>query len=176
MTGTTCANKFFVGLYENGGTNTPSDYKYIGGDTGYHLTYLKQTASKIYPFLLHENLPESHQCVCGQHIHENCYLLNLKTNKIVVVGNCCIKRYTPNEAIKRCLLCNTPKKHMKGGICTMCKIPSSFDDYVVSFGKHKGNTFKNVLIEQFNYCSWILSNNFFKDKNTPLYRYLKYHS
>lgn len=69
--------------------------------------------------------PYSTKCECGHVISENCYIKNIKTNEILVVGNCCIlkfyksvvdditKFHKESKKIKRKTLKLIPKKYQE---------------------------------------------------------------
>lgn len=166
--------RFFDNLFLAGGTSDRNDYHYVGGDAGQRKDYFTLTAGTLYPWLGGVQVPHAHRCVCGVAISENCYLTNIKTHAIVTVGNCCIKKFMPEQATKRCLVCSTPKKHMKDGTCSDCKQKAKSGDRVVTFGKHKGKTYEKVRESDPQYCAWVLGQTDFKYKH--FYDYLHYFS
>lgn len=98
---------------------TNSNWKYCGGRNGHHLNYFKLCFK-------HDKLPEIEtNCVCGHHIEENCYITDGK--EILVLGNCCIKKFIPKSS-RTCENCGEPHKNRivnrcndcRKGICDVC--------------------------------------------------------
>jgi len=88
-------------------------WRYAGGNKGRHFNYFKM----LYP---KELLPEkSNECVCNQSIIENCYISY--QDEIIIVGNCCIKRFIP-QSTRTCELCNQPHITRTQNRCKDCKI------------------------------------------------------
>lgn len=95
------------------------DWVYSGGSEGRHLRYWKlRTKGEKTPDL------DDH-CVCGHAIRENCYIENSKDPndiQILVLGNCCIKRFLPKEASGRtCEKCRSPHRNRKDNLCHPCR-------------------------------------------------------
>ena len=84
--------KFIKGLKNYGLTYDEiknSNWKYCGGNTGRHLKYFKLCCKN-------DDLPDKvDECVCGHHINENCYITD--GERILVLGNCCIKKFIPKN-------------------------------------------------------------------------------
>ena len=59
-------------------------------------------------------------CVCHQPIMWNCYLLTPDGRDIVVVGNCCIKRFTDNQ-LRTCCVCSEPHRNRNYDLCNFHK-------------------------------------------------------
>jgi len=99
--------------------NNPTNYIYYGGDKGSHLTYWNMaTARKNI-----EKPPHTTKCLCGHQIQENCYIKHIKTGKILVCGNCCIKRFLPTEQRGRtCDRCQKPHRNRNINLCNECKV------------------------------------------------------
>lgn len=97
---------------------TWDDFKlffYAGGDTKRHLEYFLSKMGGI-------SQPDKAQnCACGQVIVENCYVTRKAKDIVVVMGNCCIKRYVPTGMSKTCEICNKPHKNRKDDICKKCR-------------------------------------------------------
>lgn len=88
------------------------DWKYYGGNKGSHKNYFEKTLKQsIHP-------PPTDKCVCGQSISENCYIIN--ENKILVLGNCCIKKFVPKSG-RTCEICEKPHKNRKVNRCKDCR-------------------------------------------------------
>ena len=86
--------------------------KYIGGDKGRHARYWKMLYNdESFP-------PKQQKCICGHIIKENCYILY--EDKILVVGNKCIKKFTPNYN-RTCEICGETHKSRKVNRCKNCK-------------------------------------------------------
>ncbi len=99
---------------------------YCGGDHDDHLNYWKMRnntkqlmGKKEWSFPPHES-----HCACGHFIKNNCYITNKK--KILVVGNCCIKRFLLKKS-RVCEVCTADHKNRKYNLCDECK--PKFDIY-----------------------------------------------
>ncbi len=91
-----------------------NNWHYSGGNKGSHLNYYKLVYKNI-------EIPSySSKCICGHDISENCYITDGKT--IMVLGNCCIKRFLPKEKSGRtCENCGSPHKNRVCNLCNICK-------------------------------------------------------
>ena len=117
--------KFIQGLWEQYYL-TPEDlindnYKYCGGDGG---TEHKTTRHYNYWVMKYGNTPfplsKKQRCICKHPIDENCFITN--GTKFVHMGNCCIKRFMPeNSSGRTCELCDEPHKNRKYNLCNDCK-------------------------------------------------------
>jgi len=89
-------------------------WRYCGGNQGRHYRYFKNFFNNV-------ELPEQeYNCVCGHHIQENCYITN--DEDLLVLGNCCIKRFLPNEtSCRTCQICKKPHKNRKDNLCHNCR-------------------------------------------------------
>ena len=74
---------------------------------------------------------------------------------------------TYNKGMCRCV---PREKWISQRIDVLRKLLSSEHGYIVSFGKHKGSTFKNVLYDNKEYCDWFRKNA--TDKKHPLIEYI----
>lgn len=98
------------------------NYKYCGGDKCPHYNYFKLCFSKTTKLPNHKI-----QCVCGHDIKENCYITeNNDYNKIVVIGNCCIKKFIENKN-RTCENCGKTHKNRTVNLCNDCKSLSKCD-------------------------------------------------
>jgi hypothetical protein len=90
---------------------------YCGGRNGNarHYNYFKM----LYP---DDEFPSlTNECICGHNIKENCYITN--EDYMLVLGNCCIKRFLPNENSGRtCEICKKPHKNRKNNRCNDCRV------------------------------------------------------
>lgn len=92
---------------------TNNNWKYCGGRTGCHLNYFKLCCKD-------DDLPEKiNECVCGHHIEENCYITN--GEDILVLGNCCIKKFIPQSS-RTCEKCGEPHKTRVNNRCNNCRV------------------------------------------------------
>jgi hypothetical protein len=94
-----------------------SDWKYCGGDRGRHANYFKL----VFPsnlFNINKINHETH-CICGHPIVENCYITN-EESEILVLGNCCIKKFIP-MCTRTCEKCKLPHKNRKDNKCNNCR-------------------------------------------------------
>jgi hypothetical protein len=88
-------------------------WKYCGGRDDRHLKYFK-LVFKERPLPIKQN-----KCVCGHHIEENCYITD--GTQILVLGNCCIKKFIPNSS-RTCEKCGEPHKNRLVNRCHNCRI------------------------------------------------------
>jgi hypothetical protein len=109
-------NKFIKGLENYGLTYEEiknSEWKYCGGRTGRHFKYFELCCKD-------DDLPEHvNECVCGHHIRENCYITD--GEQILILGNCCIKKFIPKSS-RTCEDCGNPHKNRKVNKCNNCRI------------------------------------------------------
>lgn len=106
---TRCFHESLRELSVNNDDNYIDEWVYAGGDTGRHLNYFNiRYCGKI-------DIPmSSSRCICSHPIVENCYIENILDNKLVVVGNCCIKKFLKNNNKNRtCGICRTSHKNRK---------------------------------------------------------------
>lgn len=105
-------------------------FKYAGGNKGTHKKYFK-----LCKYI--QNEPESKSnCICGHSIIENCYLVN--NDKILIIGNCCVKKFLPKENQRRtCEDCGANHKNRKFNFCKDCQ-----KKYCFECGKFKNNQYK----------------------------------
>lgn len=93
----------------------PEKWKPRGGSQGPGKRYFEQ----CFPDW---ELPEQQDhCVCGHAIKDNRYLYNEETDRFLVLGNCCIKRFLPQTGTRRCQDCNEPHKRRTGNLCKDCE-------------------------------------------------------
>jgi hypothetical protein len=110
--------RFIKGLEECGISYNEilnGEWSYAGGSrSGRRLDYYKDCFGNIEP-----PSPEDNR-ICGHSITENCYLK--KDNRIIVLGNVCIKRFVPKEKAGRtCENCGEPHKNRKINRCNECR-------------------------------------------------------
>ena len=97
------------------------NYKYCGGDGGNkekssHYNYwVLQFGDKDFPY-------KEFECICGHDIVENCFMVDKTRKKFIHMGNCCIKRFMPeNKSSRTCELCEEPHKNRKDNLCHDCR-------------------------------------------------------
>jgi hypothetical protein len=120
-----------------------SEWVYAGGDGGAHAAWFKLR----YP----GREPPGHRasCICGHPIAENCFIENRLTRALIVVGNCCIRRYLPkNQAGRSCADCGRPHRNRRDAWCDSCR------GGTLRCGKHMGESFRAVLESDGEYCDW----------------------
>ena len=106
--------KFIKGLAEYNLTEeeVKKNWKYCGGDRGRHYNYFKLSCPN-------DDEPEhTNECVCKHYIEENCYITN--GEEILVLGNCCIKKFLPKSG-RTCELCDEPHKNRIVNRCNDCR-------------------------------------------------------
>jgi len=113
------SKRFYTGLVEYNLTKEEienGDWVYAGGDQcGAHLNYFKI----VFPEA--ESLPEHEDhCVCNHPIKWNCYIRHKVTNEVIVLGNCCIKKFIP-KSMRTCGMCGEPHKNRKDNYCNDCR-------------------------------------------------------
>jgi len=110
-------NRLEKGLNEMGLSTTElmKNFVYVGGNYG---DGLKRWV-RLYG---NEQTPEPlDECVCGHHILDNRYLINAD-GEIVVLGNCCIKRFLPKDfKLIKCRDCGAGHKNRKVEYCNQCR-------------------------------------------------------
>lgn len=98
-----------------------SEWKYVGGDSKEHLRYFKLCCKGC-------KIPEHEDyCICGHAIKNNCYIK--KGEQILILGNCCIKKFVPKSS-RTCETCNNTHKNRtinkcndcRKGVCEICGI------------------------------------------------------
>jgi hypothetical protein len=96
------------------------DYRYAGGtpdeNNPSHYNYWKMLVNDK-PYLKMPDYMGS--CVCDHDIKNNCFIIN-KDDKLLVLGNCCIKKFIPNSG-RTCGKCGEPHRNIKFNLCNECK-------------------------------------------------------
>lgn len=98
-------------------------YSYCGGDGDNgqkqdkrHLNYWLMLFG-LRPFPCKET-----ECVCGVTIKENCFVVDETETNFIHMGNCCIKKFMPeNKSGRTCEICQEPHKNRKYNLCNDCK-------------------------------------------------------
>tara|TARA_R110000868_G_C10665664_1_gene746168 strand:- start:3 stop:647 length:645 start_codon:yes stop_codon:yes gene_type:complete len=119
----------------------------------------------------------SHNCMCSHWIIKQCYIQNIITREILVVGDCCIKHF---KIKKKCIGCNKNHGRTKYNICNDCeknkkkelklskftqKIESEkkieqqkkiykYDNKILKFSKHKFKTYKYIYDNHLDFIEW----------------------
>jgi hypothetical protein len=69
--------------------------------------------------------PHMLYCVCGQKIQRNMHVINVNETdvkkRIIVVGSCCIKKFTETGLTRRCDICNKRHNNNEYNKCPECK-------------------------------------------------------
>ena len=129
------AEKFLKALLHHSELDFTKQWEYIGGNEGRHLNVFHDKVRKT------EALPEvAHQCICTHDIVENCYIRNVITGQILVVGNCCIQRFLKIDTSKKCSRCSAPHKNRKDNFCQDCR------GGVFHCTEFNGQTFRHVFL------------------------------
>ena len=93
--------------------------KYIGGDTGSHDNYFRLLLSRDDTL---QRPAHSDSCVCDHHILRQMYVQHTQTNKIFVLGSCCVKMFLSEEnAGRTCHVCAQPHRNFSVNLCNDCK-------------------------------------------------------
>lgn len=59
------------------------------------------------------------QCVCGKQIERECFIYNVKTKKIKIIGIDCIKKFNIDKRI--CAECGIEHNNRKNNFCDECR-------------------------------------------------------
>ena len=60
------------------------------------------------------------KCICGQTIKYNCYIIDEDFSHLLVIGNCCIKKFIPIKT-RTCENCGNPHKNRTDNYCNSCR-------------------------------------------------------
>lgn len=138
------------------------DYEYAGGyksklnkeKNNYMLKF--ESEGIVYPEL-------KKKCECNHWIIQNCYVRNIHTKEIFVIGNCCIKHF---KIKKKCSECNIVHRRTKSTICIDCekkeknkeKNIDNLSSTKINFGKYKGYSIRYVEEKDIDYLKYIHDN------------------
>jgi hypothetical protein len=139
------------------------DFKYCGGDKGRHYNYFRLFFKDKLDKDNSWYIPYSSHCVCGHYIEENCYIIN-NTGRILILGNCCIKKFVP-KSTRTCEICENIHKNRTINRCNNCR----YDDKIFYFGKYKGKSYRDIISKDIRYINWLITNDWFNDK-----KYMQY--
>jgi len=89
-------------------------YKYAGGNQNEHASYWNMLKLGIPP------PPLKDHCVCGTRIVEQCYMYSETFQDLIVMGNCCIKKYAKHST-RTCERCDKPHRNRTVNRCNACK-------------------------------------------------------
>ena len=98
------------------------NYKYCGGD-GDNASGDERHHNYWVTLFGNEKCPyKETECFCGQQIRENCFVVDKTKTNFVHMGNCCIKRFMPeNKSGRTCEICEEPHKNRKDNLCHDCR-------------------------------------------------------
>jgi len=72
--------------------------------------------------LCDDDLPKfTDKCLCNHTIKYNCYIIDTQNLEMLVVGNCCIKKFTKGK-LRTCEMCGKNHKNRKDNICKDCRV------------------------------------------------------
>lgn len=111
--------KFLEGLLRACGDADLANYEYYGGDTGSRLRYLELKLSERDDAELTIPRHACH-CACGHDIIENCYLRHKPSDRLVVVGSCCVKQFIPGGLARQCSTCGSAHRNRNRDLCNAC--------------------------------------------------------
>lgn len=60
------------------------------------------------------------KCICGQTIKYNCYIVDDEFSHLLIIGNCCIKKFIPIKT-RTCENCGQPHKNRTDNYCNTCR-------------------------------------------------------
>jgi hypothetical protein len=94
------------------------EHIYIGGNKTPKSSYFYKCTVRYPQFNL---IPPDHQeqCMCSTRIVEQCYIMNINTGNILVIGNCCIKIFDIDT--KRYCDCGKALNNSKYQVCKYCR-------------------------------------------------------
>lgn len=146
------STRFLNKLKSLGYSTNSKNYYSVGSNTITGLT-------NFYKIFGNTKLPSaySNKCICDTKIKTNFYLHNTISDKIIVVGNCCKKKFILKSQIVygKCKICASYHKNRSDNFCNICR-----KDYVLQFGKYKGFSIFEVNHE---YLRWITNNVYFTE-------------
>lgn len=123
-------------------------WKYAGGEMGRHCLKLKSALGKGFWHFV-DTIKRKDRCICTHWIVENCYIQSILTGRILIVGNCCIKKFLKIDTTKRCQNCAEPHSNRLDNFCFDCR-GNKFKQ-----GQYKGQSFRWVMSNDPNYTNWI---------------------
>jgi hypothetical protein len=115
---------------------------------------------KYYKKLKPVKIEFNNKCVCGEILKYNCYVKNIITNEVFVIGSVCIDRFIKDGKKRRCEICNSIHRNTKDNKCKICRITFKQEllesnNQIVNFGKYKNKSFDYVIKNDIGYCKWI---------------------
>jgi hypothetical protein len=117
--------KFLKGLREKyeltANDLVEQEYKYAGGT----LDVSNPQHFRYWEMILRQkpNLKKpsyQRKCICDHEIINNCYIIN-KEDNILVLGNCCIKKFV-EKSKRTCGWCGKEHRNRKYNLCNECKV------------------------------------------------------
>ena len=113
------SRRFLDGLMEHDLTLdeiVEQGWKYAGGDKGRHARYwaLSTRGHRVQP------PAKQRACVCGHHIKENCYIAPPDFKRVLVLGNCCIRKFIP-KSTRTCGDCGAAHRNRVVNRCARCR-------------------------------------------------------
>ena len=112
-------SQFQSGLMANYGMTLQdlNSWSYCGGDRGAHLKYfmLCNTGAML------QTPPHMDSCVCGHDIVHNCFIKNEDNTRMLVLGNCCIKKFM-RQSGRTCEVCGMSHRNSSVNRCNGCRL------------------------------------------------------
>jgi len=108
--------KGFQNIYNLNINDVVKDFMRVGDDS--------IGGQNQFKLLMGDDVPlpnTTYKCVCGHKILHNCFIANRKTNKVITLGNCCVKRFK-GALNKRCDNCNKHHKNRSDNLCNECRL------------------------------------------------------
>jgi len=147
--------RFTNGLLDHGiiyDDNFKQNFIFVGSDEAYLDPYLDNLYGqarffKKFPYRRAngKGLPtHKDNCVCKTHIKTNCYIFNRETQKLLIIGKCCAKRFIDSTLFKyKCIKCNIVKRKTKNSFCNNCEL--NWHECCVS-------ECKTIIDKRYSYC------------------------
>lgn len=135
------------------------------------------------PICINPQLPElTNYCVCEKEIVENCWIYHIPTEKVVTIGNHCVKRFFPKDSRKgkRCDICLALHQNRKENICNNCvdKIKTKKLEEQIKKDKEINSRYKkyckdcNIKVNGFVRC-FSCNKKYQEKKKQPYFTYKK---
>ena len=113
-----CALRIAIEQMDYNWEDFKKEHIYIGGDKYPKTSYFMKCRERYPQFFL---IPPDHQeqCICKTPIVEQCYIMNINTGNILVIGNECIKIFDFDT--KRYCDCGKALNNSKYQVCKYCR-------------------------------------------------------
>tara|TARA_B110000208_G_C11672750_1_gene395850 strand:+ start:287 stop:955 length:669 start_codon:yes stop_codon:yes gene_type:complete len=101
------------------------DWTYCGGNTGHHIKRWNEYWTEKWSLNNDNEIPDypedEDKCKCGHSITQQCYITNIHTDEVLVLGSTCINKFIPDGMKKKCNKCGNVHKNRKKNLCNTCQ-------------------------------------------------------